>query len=147
MIRERIPKKDDESIYRLIVAELAPYARQTSPNLRVDRTDIRRRIDRNVTLVVTSGNSKPCGFITFRIDSDVLNVDMLAIDKRHQNRGLGSQLMNEAERYGLVRGCNRVRLFVDDLNAKAIRFYERKGFYRERFNPNYRCYLMSKYLY
>lgn len=147
MIRERIPKKDDEAIYRLIVAELAPYAKQTAPNLRVNRTDIRRRLDRNVTLIITANNSQPCGFITFRINADNLNVDMLAIDKRRQNLGLGSQLMNEAEYYGIIRGCNRARLFVDDLNDKAIRFYERKGFYRERFFPAFRCYLMSKYLY
>jgi ribosomal protein S18 acetylase RimI-like enzyme len=144
MIRKRIAPLDDKTIYRLIVAELLPFSKKTMPGLTVNPKMIKRHLNRNITFVAARGQSAPFGFVSFRASGDSLFVDMLAVDRKAQNRGLGAQLMACAERYGVHNGCTRVSLYVDDANQKAIRFYNRLGFSFETYVPAYRCYLLGK---
>ncbi len=43
-------------------------------------------------------------------------------------RGVGRLLLAAAEAEALRRGCDRMRLEVDERNARAIRLYERAGY-------------------
>ena len=54
------------------------------------------------------------------------HVSELWVSHAHRGRGLGSQLLNEAESLAKDQGCNRIHLETRNLRAKAL--YERLGF-------------------
>jgi ribosomal protein S18 acetylase RimI-like enzyme len=56
------------------------------------------------------------------------NVVSMWVAPEHRRTGLGSQLMNEVQRWAQSRGAGELRLMVTSNNAKAISFYERCGF-------------------
>lgn len=55
-------------------------------------------------------------------------VNYLAIEPELQGRGLGREMMAEAERRLAAMGCPKVQLQVRTDNAAAIAFYERLGY-------------------
>ena len=48
-----------------------------------------------------------------------------------RRKGIGSSLINFAEKYFKEKGINKMHLHVDRDNSDAIRLYERKGFIYE----------------
>jgi ribosomal protein S18 acetylase RimI-like enzyme len=57
-------------------------------------------------------------------------VNVLACYPEHRGQGLGSRLLDVAERLGAAGGSNRMSVIVADANSGARRLYERHG-YRE----------------
>ena len=55
-------------------------------------------------------------------------INYLAVDPDHQQRGLGRQLMSEAERLLRAEGCPKINLQVRKTNTAAVEFYRRIGF-------------------
>jgi ribosomal protein S18 acetylase RimI-like enzyme len=55
-------------------------------------------------------------------------INYLAVDPRHQRRGLGRALMLEAERLLRQSGCPKINLQVRTGNQEAIAFYRRLGY-------------------
>ncbi|MBD0383565.1 GNAT family N-acetyltransferase [Paenibacillus sedimenti] len=146
MIRKRLASVDDRVIHRLIVEQLVPFSRKFDVSSSATFTEIRKRLNRNVTYVAAKGVRRPFGFITVLRKSRVLYVDMLAIDPREQSRGWGQQLMNVAEAYGNAERCRTVELLVDDSNEKAFRFYVGRGYSVKDYIPEIACYRMTKSL-
>lgn len=63
------------------------------------------------------------------------HVTNIAVDVRHQHRGIASRLMDLLERTAAEKGCRDAYLEVRTDNAPAIRLYERLGYaiaYRRR---------------
>jgi len=54
----------------------------------------------------------------------------IAADPRWHGAGVGRRLMEDAEGEALARGFRRMRLTVATDNYRAIRFYEKLGWYR-----------------
>jgi ribosomal protein S18 acetylase RimI-like enzyme len=52
----------------------------------------------------------------------------LAVDQRVRGRGLGSQMMSDAEAWLRGSGTPKLNLMVRTSNAAALRFYERLGY-------------------
>jgi ribosomal protein S18 acetylase RimI-like enzyme len=146
VIRKRIPAVDDPVIFRLVVQQLLPKSRVDNAAANASPKSIRARLNRNYTLVTAKGTRAPFGFITMNCKDRFLLIDMLALDERYQGRGWGSALMAAAEDYGKKKGCREVRLFVDEVNEKAYRFYAAKGYNVMRYEPIVKCYLLSKTL-
>lgn len=147
MFRKRIPAMDDRTIYALIAKELLPFARSTVPELRLTRRGVTSRLNRGVTRVAQERLGKPvAGFITFFREEKKLFIDMLVVRRSAQGRGLGKRLMALAERYGRRRRCEEALLFVDEENARAQGFYLKMGYRVQSFDPQIRCYLLSKSL-
>lgn len=145
MIRKRIPARDDRTIYQLIVRELLPYSRVANPQAKTNFISVERRLRGNdFTFVAAHGGRTPFGFVSGRIKDRKLFIDMLAMDGRHQGRGLGGALMQAAEQYGRAHGCTEAFLFVDEVNSHAQMFYLGKGYEIVRFEHTVRCYRMSK---
>lgn len=46
----------------------------------------------------------------------------------HRGAGLGQELLGEAIAQAWARGCRRITLLTDEVNADAQRFYKRQGF-------------------
>ena len=67
------------------------------------------------------------GFSTFA-GRPSLNVHDLVVDGAHRSRGIGTQLLAEAERRALERGACKLTLEVHETNTGAKRLYERFGF-------------------
>jgi len=50
------------------------------------------------------------------------------VDPQYRRRGLGSWLVREASAWAAARGCDHMRLWVDDANPAAAEFYRALGF-------------------
>ncbi|MDD9271171.1 GNAT family N-acetyltransferase [Paenibacillus sp. GCM10023248] len=144
MIRKRMAAGDDRKIYRLVIEQLVPFSRQYQSGTSITFSEIRKRLNHNKTFVAAQGNKEPYGFISILRKSDVLFVDMLAVDPRAQGRGWGKELMKAAEAYGRSERCRTAELFVDDSNPKAIGFYLSKGYDLQEYLPELSCYRMRK---
>jgi len=59
-----------------------------------------------------------------------LYLGMLAVDPRHQARGVGRFLIAAAEAYGLRQGCRVSRMTVISVRAELLAYYERQGYQR-----------------
>lgn len=144
MIRKRIPRQDDKVILQLVDMLLVPYARLTQPDLRIDMSTIKQRLKPCSTYVSVHAGRAPQGFIALRKVQDVMYIDMLAVHPQSQGRGVGSRLMEHAERAAVLAGIKELRLWVDDTNTQAQRFYASKQYTTLHHNNVIRCYLMSK---
>jgi ribosomal protein S18 acetylase RimI-like enzyme len=71
-------------------------------------------------------NGDICGGVACYIYRDVLLVDTLWLDDAFRGRGLGSQLMDMAERRGREEAC--AFAFLDTMNWQARPFYEKRGY-------------------
>lgn len=67
------------------------------------------------------------GFSTFTA-RPVLNIHDLVVLPEYRGRGIGSALLDEAERRARAAGSSRLTLEVLDSNRDAKRLYERCGF-------------------
>lgn len=146
MIRARIPRRDDRTILDLVKSELLPFTLRTKPQLRWDASEVRRRLNRNVTFVAAPKRLEAIGFASVKKTGNVLHLDMLAVNRNSQGRGWGSALLKESERYARGHGCQAIRLFVDEENGKARSFYARHGYAEQMYYPTLRCIAMGKTL-
>jgi len=75
-----------------------------------------------------------------------LYVEILWISEEIRAQGYGSQLLSEAERIAIERGCIGAQL--DTLSFQALPFYERHGYavfgVLENFPPGHRKYFLQK---
>ena len=53
-------------------------------------------------------------------------VDILWVDEKHRQKGIGSKLLAEAEREAMRRGCHHVHL--DTMSWQAPDFYQKHGY-------------------
>ena len=109
--------------------QLAPLPPEARANL---APGLRRHPSALVLLAVADGDSAGAavcfwGFSTFA-GKPLLNIHDLVVFPQYQNRGIGSDLLAEAERLARERGCCKLTLEVHDTNANAKRLYERFGF-------------------
>ncbi len=75
------------------------------------------KIDGNIVACVMAGYEGHRGWINY-----------LAVSPEYRRRGLGRQMMDEAERLLRQRGCPKINLQVRTSNREVIQFYERIGF-------------------
>jgi ribosomal protein S18 acetylase RimI-like enzyme len=146
MIRSRRPALDDADIVRLIRQELIPL---NPPELRPEWSDrkVLKRVNQGTTFVWLPDEatvSRMGGFITLIPRSGELFIDMLALDRSTQGRGVGALLLNKAIKYGAVHGCSVMRLYVNDDNRRGIRFYQKHGMYPVWYDAQLRSYVMER---
>lgn len=144
MIRNRKPS-DDTELVRLIRTELIPLSYTARP---LDAHMVRElplRFRNGVTYVATSSKfGPPVAFIHFYVHGAETIIDMLVTNPEYRGQRLGKTLMAYAEAYGKARGCQAARLFVDRINVRAHRFYNKLGFETIRYFPEFQCYELLK---
>jgi len=148
MIRKRTAE-DDKVIKWLVEQELLPLARQTFPGLKITMKELRERMKRGTAYVVeqdAKGKHRIDGFVIAVTNPQDVWIDMLAVGREHQGKGLGSALLDKAEEEGRRKGCVNAQLFVDGVNSKAQMFYARKGYMITGYVQEVKCYQMTKAL-
>src|SRR5690606_7806822 len=112
----------------LIRRELLPYAKRIVSQAPLDRSTLSKRLAGNETFVLTDKGLRIKGFVSCLIRDQSLNIDMIAVSRRSQGKGIGTRLMEYAESYGRSNGCKQAILFVDQPNKSAQQFYRQKGY-------------------
>jgi ribosomal protein S18 acetylase RimI-like enzyme len=146
MIRRRNRKLDDRAIHRMVVNELIPYTGVVVSEKETTLRAISQRLNRRKTYVMTCSKVKPCGFVSFEVKSRRLLIDMIAMSRGNQGKGLGGRLLTAAERYGKRHRCKEAVLFVDESNEGAQRFYDREGYEVTEYLPEIQCFRLAKRL-
>lgn len=144
MLRKRVPKRDDGEICELVERLLLPFAWQTKPGLRLSRSTIRNRLKLCTTFVDAAAGDKAVGFIALKRERERLLIDMLAVNSKYQGQGVGSRLMNQAQRTAKAYGLREIVLWVDEDNLQAQRFYIKHGYEAVYYEQRLRCYLLRK---
>jgi ribosomal protein S18 acetylase RimI-like enzyme len=107
----------------------APLAVEASERM---ISGLRRHPSKLVLLAISDGRYVGAAvcywlFATFA-GKPFLNVHDLTVLPGHRNRGIGTQLLTEAERRARAADCSKLTLEVHGTNASAQRLYERFGF-------------------
>lgn len=139
---------DLKGIVQLVRTELVPISPWHHPRGRLLYMEVARRLRNGITLVAArTYRSTPFGFLHMEFRRDVLFIDLLAVDRRHQNKHWGTILMRRAEQYGkLHKQCSLALLYVDEDNLRGLRFYERLGYQITRHINGLKVFELMKYL-
>jgi len=84
-----------------------------------DRATFIAEVDGVVAGTVTGGDGDVTGAAA---------VIAMWVDPWYRGRGVGDALVGHVARWALDRGCDRLFLWVTDVNVAAQRLYERHGF-------------------
>jgi ribosomal protein S18 acetylase RimI-like enzyme len=57
-----------------------------------------------------------------------LYISDLVVRKQHRGKGIGKQLMKQAEKLARAKKINYIKLIVYSKNTKAVEFYKEVGF-------------------
>ncbi|BFH70334.1 hypothetical protein J27TS7_21680 [Paenibacillus dendritiformis] len=142
-IRLRRPASDDRIIRRLVLEELLPHSNLIWEESQVLK-DIPVRLRKGVTYVAANRRNQPVGFALVQAKNDILLIDLLAVSSAAQGKGCGSALLARAERHGRMQRCLLSRVYVDQGNDAAQRFYERHGYRVKRYIAQIACHEMEK---
>lgn len=78
----------------------------------------------------------------------ILFIDLLWLDVEYRQMGYGTQLLREAERLAIQRGCRMIQ--VDTFDFQAPAFYQREGYdcfaILDDFPPGHKRYYFKKVL-
>lgn len=94
-------------------------------------------IEDKTTIVVDerNHNNEIIGGIVFTIVGRWLEVDFLWVHEEYRKSGLGSKLLQEAEKIAMNEQCNIA--FVNTLSFQAKPFYEKHGYKVKYVQENY----------
>lgn len=88
----------------------------------------RNKIEANPqSILVALKNGEVIGCVTAVTEWGPL-VFRLAVKKAHQDKGLGSTLLTEAEEYLRKQYHSEVHILVDEQNRELKKWYERRGY-------------------
>jgi ribosomal protein S18 acetylase RimI-like enzyme len=146
LISQRKPMFDDTIIIQLIKDELLPIALKRFPNTPFNKDELMQRLSMGTTYVWKERIGRIVGFIHLYIRDQIVWVDMIAVDHLQQGKGVGHKLINHALSFGKSNRMNRIALYVDKSNSKAIQFYKSLGFRSIQYHPHIYCYEFSREL-
>lgn len=79
-------------------------------------------------------NGKIDGVITYSIENG--ECEIVSLDSLVENQGIGSNLINKVIEKAKENKCRRVWLITTNDNTKAIRYYQKRGFYMKEIRIN-----------
>lgn len=88
-------------------------------------------------IIIARNENKVIGFLsvaTEKFTDDLMpapfsTIEYIEVDSNFQSFGIGQKLIEEAEKIAHLRGHKYIELLVWETNEKAIKFYEKNGFY------------------
>jgi ribosomal protein S18 acetylase RimI-like enzyme len=139
-------REDDAPAVRSYVVELQESERRVDARLRPGESMASEYLSHMLgrcaecvgTILVAEVNGVVTGFVTVlaRVPFESLDdppgtyafVSDLVVGERFRRRGLGAQLLREAEQYAVAAGAHELRVGVLHENEAAARLYRRAGF-------------------
>jgi ribosomal protein S18 acetylase RimI-like enzyme len=88
-------------------------------------------------VVEDAGQIAGCAIVLFRCRSAIARVYTIGVVSSHRGRGIGSKLLQAAERAAVARHCAFIRLEVRPGNKRAIRLYRTHGYRKFGRHANY----------
>jgi ribosomal protein S18 acetylase RimI-like enzyme len=146
LIAKRKPEQDDTMIIQLIKDELLPLALLRFPDTRFSKEDFLQRLSIGTTYIWKERASRITGFIHLFVQDQTVWLDMIAVHRKQQGKGIGHKLLQHALNFGKAHRMNAISLYVDKSNRRAIRFYKLLGFQSIQYHPHIYCYEFSKSL-
>ncbi len=91
----------------------------------------------NAQLLLLVLGEQLLGYVGMQLILDECYITNLAVKKEWQGRGLGSSLLQAAERGALEKGCFLITLEVRESNEPALKLYRKHGFETAGRRKNY----------
>ena len=79
-------------------------------------------------------NNTIIGLITYTFFGDICEI--VSIDSKRENLGLGSALLKEVEHVAIENNCKKMRLVTTNDNLRALQFYQKRGYCLTKIYPN-----------
>jgi ribosomal protein S18 acetylase RimI-like enzyme len=101
---------------------------------RITQTEVEESLAKGAFLLAeTDGKLNGCVYVEMRGERSYLG--LLSVDPTTQQSGLGSRLMNEAERYCRERGSHSMDILIVSLREELPAFYQRRGYVESGTTP------------
>lgn len=71
-------------------------------------------------------NDEIVGLVTYLVREKACEI--VTIDSLHENRGIGTHLVERVREVAVALGCNRLWLITTNDNIDALRFYQKRNF-------------------
>ena len=108
------------------------------PGDRISRRSYRRLIGRPTALIlVAESEDEITGSCTVLLRQNSRQARLYSIAAAKAGSGLGRALLAAAEKAAALRGFRSMRLEVRQDNRRAVSFYEKSGYKRIGFRPDY----------
>lgn len=95
---------------------------------------IRRSVDRTMAcdvLICREADGPVLGFVSLEIKDEAMWVGLIAVDASARGKGIGTRLLQAAERYAHQRNFLYLKVATQSANREACRLYEKCGFTAE----------------
>jgi dTDP-4-amino-4,6-dideoxy-D-galactose acyltransferase len=68
------------------------------------------------------------GFVSYKIKVKTLTIGLIAVDFKHQYKGIGAQLLKKMEQIAFEKGMTQIKIPTQLSNTQACAFYEKQGY-------------------
>lgn len=92
-------------------------------------------------VIVCLNNGSEEGLVTLEVKDNYGSIGLLAVDKKHRGKSIGSQLINAALIKFKSYGINEVKVNTQKKNIAACKFYEKIGFVKKNVQNVYHFWL------
>lgn len=142
-------KKVEESDYNFIVGLIETNLRDVidiSFNGFMNYTLFLERVSKEGMANIIICNETPCGFLWCSARGKSLHVNTIVIDSEYQCKGIGSYIFDRLETIAKSLSLSSLDLGVQGINKRAIKFYERRGFRKYKYEKEVDTFYMQKKL-
>lgn len=73
-------------------------------------------------------DSKPIGFVTYKIKDKNATIGLIAVDSKSQGKGIGGKLVNHLESILYQKEIKNLRIPTQLANIQACNFYKKQGY-------------------
>jgi ribosomal protein S18 acetylase RimI-like enzyme len=91
-----------------------------------DRSTLRKLETDTVFVAELEGDH--AGYVALERDGDTIRIEQLLVSPRHEQEGIGGQLVDYAEGFAISEGAARLQIIVEPDNRRALDFYVRRSF-------------------
>jgi ribosomal protein S18 acetylase RimI-like enzyme len=80
------------------------------------------------TVFVADLEGDQAGYVALRREGAAVRIEQLLVSPRHEQEGIGRQLVDYAEGFAIAEGAERLQIVVEPDNRRALDFYGRRSF-------------------
>ena len=101
---------------------------------RITQSEVEEKLSNGAFIVSENGDAlSGCVYVELRGERSYLG--LLSVDPSCQQSGLGSRLMNEAEKYCRERGSGAMDILIVSLREELPAYYEKRGYTQNGTSP------------